>query len=64
MSSLWKCVAIVLSFVKHTIYMYFSQIYGMVYVVDASDHQRISESREVLHEALYDPRLAGKPLLL
>ncbi|XP_046849005.1 LOW QUALITY PROTEIN: ADP-ribosylation factor-like protein 13B [Xenia sp. Carnegie-2017] len=43
---------------------YYAEIYGMVYVVDASDHQRISESREVLHEALYDPRLAGKPLLL
>ena len=40
------------------------QIFGMVYVTDASDQERIAESRIVLREALSDSRLAGKPFVM
>ena len=40
------------------------QIFGVVYVIDASDHARIEDSRTVLREALSDSRLAGKPFVV
>jgi hypothetical protein len=42
----------------------FIQAYGIVYLVDASDPERIDEAERVLHEIYKDPRLKGKPLLV
>jgi len=40
------------------------QVHGAVYVIDAADPARIEESKSVLHEALKDPLLADKPILM
>jgi hypothetical protein len=36
----------------------------MVFVIDASDRQRIDECRDVLHETLNNTKICGKPLLM
>ncbi|KAK4005429.1 ADP-ribosylation factor-like protein 13B isoform X1 [Daphnia magna] len=43
---------------------YFAECYGVVYVVDASDSQRLSEAHENLSSLMKHPILKGKPLLL
>ncbi|XP_028412637.1 ADP-ribosylation factor-like protein 13B [Dendronephthya gigantea] len=43
---------------------YYAEIFGVVYVVDASDRERIADSRTVLSEALSDSRLSGKPFVV
>ena len=43
---------------------YYAEIFGAVYVIDASDRERITESRTVLREAFSDVRLAGKPFVV
>uniref|UniRef100_A0A7S3FMI8 ADP-ribosylation factor-related protein 1 n=1 Tax=Haptolina ericina TaxID=156174 RepID=A0A7S3FMI8_9EUKA len=43
---------------------YYSEAHGLVYVVDASDHERMEESKETLHNLLNHPDLAAIPLLL
>ncbi|KAJ3124937.1 ADP-ribosylation factor-like protein 13B [Nowakowskiella sp. JEL0407] len=43
---------------------YLAEAYGVIYVVDSSDHSRINESKKVLHEIYNDPKLSGKPLLV
>ncbi|CAB3980905.1 ADP-ribosylation factor 13B isoform X2 [Paramuricea clavata] len=43
---------------------YYAEIYGVVYVIDASDRERIADSRTVLREAFSDSRLAGKPFVV
>ena len=40
------------------------QAHGVVFVVDASAPERLPEARAVLHSALQDNRLAGKPLVI
>ncbi|KAJ3589658.1 hypothetical protein NHX12_010501 [Muraenolepis orangiensis] len=39
---------------------YYSESYGVVFVVDSSDTQRIQETRDVIAEVLQHPRIAGK----
>ncbi|MEQ2168309.1 ADP-ribosylation factor-like protein 13B [Goodea atripinnis] len=41
---------------------YFSESYGVVFVVDSSDVQRIQETRETMAQVLQHPRIAGKPI--
>ncbi|KAM3857051.1 ADP-ribosylation factor-like protein 13B [Diretmus argenteus] len=43
---------------------YYSESYGVVFVVDSSDVQRIQETRETMAEVLQHPRIAGKPILV
>ncbi|XP_058236051.1 ADP-ribosylation factor-like protein 13B isoform X3 [Hemibagrus wyckioides] len=43
---------------------YYSESYGVVFVVDSSDVQRIQETRETMAEVLRHPRIAGKPVLV
>ncbi|XP_047211741.1 ADP-ribosylation factor-like protein 13B isoform X2 [Girardinichthys multiradiatus] len=43
---------------------YFSESYGVVFVVDSSDVQRIQETRETMAQVLQHPRIAGKPVLV
>lgn len=43
---------------------YYSESYGVVFVVDSSDVQRIQETREAMAEVLRHPRIAGKPVLV
>jgi len=43
---------------------YYSEAHGLVYVVDASDHERIEESKQTLEGLLNHPDLAAIPLLL
>lgn len=44
--------------------MLFFQSSGIVFVVDASDADRLEECKKVLHETEKQPRVAGKPLLM
>lgn len=43
---------------------YTADVHGCVFVVDAADEARFSESREVFAETLRDPHLSGKPVLV
>lgn len=43
---------------------YFADVHGVVYVVDAADGPRLSESAEELKSALSHPRVMGKPVLM
>uniref|UniRef100_A0A8B9GT14 ARF like GTPase 13B n=1 Tax=Astyanax mexicanus TaxID=7994 RepID=A0A8B9GT14_ASTMX len=43
---------------------YYSESYGVVFVVDSSDIQRIQETRDTMAEVLRHPRIAGKPVLV
>ena len=43
---------------------YLFEIYGLVYVVDSSEVERMDECREVLADLLEHPKVAGKPILL
>lgn len=44
--------------------MYLAEVHGAVFVVDASDPNRLEQSKFVLHEVLEDPHMRGKPLLV
>ncbi|XP_051993507.1 ADP-ribosylation factor-like protein 13B isoform X2 [Xyrauchen texanus] len=43
---------------------YYSESYGVVFVVDSSDVQRIHETRDTMAEVLRHPRISGKPVLV
>ncbi|XP_062511415.1 ADP-ribosylation factor-like protein 13B [Corticium candelabrum] len=43
---------------------YYAEVHGIVFVIDASDAQRIGEARDVLEEVVKDARMGGKPVLL
>ncbi|CAL8308012.1 unnamed protein product [Merluccius merluccius] len=43
---------------------YYSESYGVVFVVDSSDAQRIQETRDAIAEVLQHPRISGKPVLV
>ena len=43
---------------------YTADVHGCVFVVDAANEARFSESREVFAETLRDPHLSGKPVLV
>lgn len=44
--------------------IYYADCYGIVFVVDASDADRLEESKKILHETEAQPRVSGKPLLI
>nr|XP_006637990.1 PREDICTED: ADP-ribosylation factor-like protein 13B isoform X4 [Lepisosteus oculatus]XP_015217151.1 PREDICTED: ADP-ribosylation factor-like protein 13B isoform X4 [Lepisosteus oculatus]XP_015217152.1 PREDICTED: ADP-ribosylation factor-like protein 13B isoform X4 [Lepisosteus oculatus] len=43
---------------------YYSESYGVVFVVDSSDVARIEETKETMAEVLRHPRITGKPVLV
>uniref|UniRef100_A0A4W4GGT0 ADP-ribosylation factor-like 13A n=1 Tax=Electrophorus electricus TaxID=8005 RepID=A0A4W4GGT0_ELEEL len=43
---------------------YYAQAHGIIFVVDSSDRQRMTEVRGLLTDMLRHPRVAGKPLLV
>lgn len=43
---------------------YFFKSFGIVFVVDASDTDRLEECKKALQETEMQPRVAGKPLLM
>nr|QXF29050.1 Arl13 [Gefionella okellyi] len=43
---------------------YFSEVHGCIYVVDASDPERIEESKQTFMEAIAETHMQGKPLLI
>ena len=43
---------------------YFSEVYGVIYVVDSSEQERLEESKEVLRNLLEHTKVAGKPVLM
>lgn len=43
---------------------YYSESYGVVFVVDSSDVQRLQETKDTMAEVLRHPRIAGKPVLV
>ncbi|KAK8373041.1 hypothetical protein O3P69_018949, partial [Scylla paramamosain] len=42
---------------------YFSEVHGVIFVVDSTAGGRLEECREVLTSLLADPKIAGKPVL-
>jgi hypothetical protein len=43
---------------------YLPEVHGVVFVVDATDRERVSEARTVLHATAAHAALQGKPLLV
>lgn len=43
---------------------YLFEIYGLIYVVDSSETERMDECRKVLQDLLENPKVSGKPVLL
>ncbi|EDO44675.1 predicted protein [Nematostella vectensis] len=43
---------------------YYAEVFGVVFVVDASNRERMDECRSILHETKQNPRVSGKPLLI
>ena len=43
---------------------YFSEVYGVIYVIDSSEPERIEECASVLQGLVEHPKVAGKPLLV
>ncbi|XP_072285528.1 ADP-ribosylation factor-like protein 13B isoform X1 [Pyxicephalus adspersus] len=43
---------------------YYAESYGVVFVIDSSDVERMEETKETVTEVLRHPRIAGKPVLV
>ncbi|KAL1459749.1 hypothetical protein WDU94_011704, partial [Cyamophila willieti] len=43
---------------------YLGTAYGVIYVIDSNDFQRVEENRRVFEELLWDENMKYKPLLL
>ena len=43
---------------------YFGEVYGIIYVVDASKQDRLEETREVLGKLMEHPKICRKPILM
>lgn len=43
---------------------YFGEVHGLIYVVDASKHERLEEGRGVLERLMEHPKVAQKPILM
>ncbi|KAG8136678.1 hypothetical protein E2320_005238, partial [Naja naja] len=42
---------------------YYAESYGVVFVVDSSDVERMEETKETISEVLRHPKISGKPVL-
>ena len=43
---------------------YFSEVYGVIYVIDSSEPERMEECHSVLSGLLEHPKVSGKPVLV
>ncbi|XP_019384211.1 PREDICTED: ADP-ribosylation factor-like protein 13B isoform X2 [Crocodylus porosus] len=43
---------------------YYAESYGVIFVVDSSDVERMEETKETMIEVLRHPRISGKPVLV
>ncbi|XP_026556536.1 ADP-ribosylation factor-like protein 13B isoform X1 [Pseudonaja textilis] len=43
---------------------YYAESYGVVFVVDSSDVERMEETKETISEVLRHPKISGKPVLV
>ncbi|TFK07801.1 coiled-coil domain-containing protein 147 [Platysternon megacephalum] len=43
---------------------YYAEAYGIIFVVDSSDTERMEETKETMTEVLRHPRISGKPILV
>lgn len=43
---------------------YYAESYGIIFVVDSSDPERLEEAKETVTEVLRHPKVAGKPVLV
>jgi GTPase SAR1 family protein len=43
---------------------YYDQIHGLIFVIDASEKERINENQETLEDLLKDEKLKDKPILM
>ncbi|XP_018862300.1 ADP-ribosylation factor-like protein 13B isoform X5 [Parus major] len=43
---------------------YYAESYGVIFVVDSSDIERMEETKQVMIEVLKSPKIAGKPVLV
>ncbi|XP_074158116.1 uncharacterized protein LOC141561979 [Sminthopsis crassicaudata] len=43
---------------------YYAESYGLIFVIDSSDVNRIEESKEAINEILKHPTMSGKPVLV
>ncbi|EDV24754.1 uncharacterized protein TRIADDRAFT_17057, partial [Trichoplax adhaerens] len=43
---------------------YYHDVHGIIYVVDASDHNKLEENLEVLEEVVKHDKSKGKPILV
>lgn len=43
---------------------FYGEAYGVIFVVDSSDRQRMKEVKEALDDLLKHPKVAGKPILV
>ncbi|XP_060808008.1 ADP-ribosylation factor-like protein 13B [Amyelois transitella] len=45
-------------------HQYYSEVHGVIFVIDSSDFSRLDECREVLEEVLSHDKISGKPVLV
>lgn len=43
---------------------YYADVYGCIFLVDSNNRDRIAEAKTALHDAVSDPRMRDKPLLI
>ena len=43
---------------------YLAEIFGVIFVIDSTEKERLSECKEELSKLLSDPRIQGKPILV
>jgi GTPase SAR1 family protein len=43
---------------------YYDQIHGLIYVIDASERDRLNENQEILEDLLVNEKLKNKPILM
>lgn len=43
---------------------YYADSFGMIFVVDSTDVERLSQSQQALEKILSNPRMQGKPALM
>ena len=43
---------------------YFAEVYGVIYVIDSTEHERLEECSSVLKNLIEDPKVSGKPVLV
>lgn len=43
---------------------YYAESYGVIFVVDSSDIERMEETKQAMIEVLKSPKISGKPVLV